>query len=107
VKSQLSNPASEYLFLDNDTEVTPRFLANLVQPLREHNSIAQTTAKILFMQRPDVINVAGGANIRFWRGTTRPIGYGEPDRGQYDQPFDCIAGTGCTLVRASAFHALN
>jgi len=106
-KSRLSNPASEYLFLDNDTEVTPQFLANLVQPLREHNGIAQTTAKILFLLRPDVINVAGGANIRFWRGSTRPIGYGEPDRGQYDETFDCIAGTGCTLVRASAFDALG
>jgi GT2 family glycosyltransferase len=95
------------LFLDNDTEVTPDFLHHLHEPFQENPRVGQSSAKIMFLRHPEIINSAGGSDIRFWLGSTRPRGYGELDRGQYDQPVDCIAPAGCTLVLAKAFHEVG
>ena len=102
-KSELDQAASEYLFMDNDTVVTPDFLANLARPMLDDARVGQTAAKVMFLRRPEVINMAGGSDIRFWRGSTRACGYDELDRGQHDNSVDCIAPTCCTLVRAQAF----
>ena len=106
-RKHLDEPASEYLFLDNDTVVKPEFLEHLMAPMLADNTIAQTAAKVMFLRRPNVINMAGGCDLRFWRGSTRACGYDEPDRGQYDTSIDCIAPTCCTLVRAEAFDAVQ
>lgn len=106
-KKATDSPASEFLFLDNDTVVTPEFLEHLIRPLKEHSEIGQTAAKILFLRQPDTINVAGGSDIRFWRGSTRARGYGKLDNGQYDKELDCIAPAGCTLVRAAVFDGVG
>lgn len=97
----------EYLlFLDNDTEVRPGFLAPLVAPLDADIALAQTAPKLLLRSDPDRLDMAGGAEIAWWRGETMGRGRGEVDRGQYDEPADCVAG-GCMLVRASAFREVG
>jgi GT2 family glycosyltransferase len=102
-KQMLDFAPDYYLFLDNDTEVTPEFIQHLLQPFTEHPRTGQTSAKIMFLRHPEIINSAGGSDIRFWLGSTTPRGYGERDQGQYDEPVDCIAPAGCTLVMAKAF----
>lgn len=92
------------LFLDNDVVVTPEFLSALLVPFREgQDRLAQTSAKIRFLQEPQRLNDAGGSRIRYWLALTTPVGYGEIDRGQFDRRTECIPPTGCMVVRSDVF----
>jgi GT2 family glycosyltransferase len=95
------------LFIDNDTVVTPGFLDPLLEPFGNDPGLGQTSAKIRYLKDPNRLNAAGGARISFSLGTTTVTGSGEIDRGQYDEPGECIANGGCTLVRRDVFERLN
>ena len=99
----------EYLlFLDNDMEVEPAFVAELARPLDEDPAIAQTQAKLRYMDDPGRINDGGGCRITWWRGATEAVGKGEIDRGQYDQAKPCMACCGgAMMVRARVFRELG
>lgn len=98
----------DYLaFVDNDLVVTPGYLEALLTPLRADPRIGQTQAKLRLLDRPELINDGGGCQVSFWRGLTRPIGWLEVDRGQYDVPRPCIAGGGAMMVRADLFWELG
>lgn len=100
---------SKYLlFLDNDMEVEPDFVAELARPLDEDPGLGQTQAKLLYMDDRGRINDGGGCRIVWWRGATESVGKGEIDRGQYDRPHPCQACCGgAMMVRASIFRALD
>jgi GT2 family glycosyltransferase len=94
------------LFLDNDMVVRPGFVSGLLAPFADP-SVGQTQAKLLFMHDPERINDGGGCDVRFWLGSTQPVGYGELDRGQRDTPADCISCGGAMMVRADLFRRLH
>lgn len=98
------------LFLDNDTIVTEGFIQELLKPFREDETgkIGQAQAKLRFMHEPDLLNDGGGCRVRFWLGTTIPVGYREIDHGQYDEIRTCFAcGGAATMVRADIFMELG
>lgn len=95
------------LFIDNDTVVTPGFLAALEAPFRNDPGLGQTSAKIRYLKDPGRLNAAGGTRINFLLGTTRVTGSGEIDGGQYDEPGPCVANGGCTLVRRDVFEQIG
>ena len=97
------------LFLDNDIVVEPGFVAALAAPFPAPGGerIGQTQAKLRLADRPDVLNDGGGCRIQFWLGRTRPVGYGEVDRGQRDTPTRCVACGGAMMVRTHVFTALG
>jgi GT2 family glycosyltransferase len=96
------------LFLDNDMTVEPGFVAALLAPFRDGDlKLAQTSAKIKMMRDPQRIDAAGGCNVQFWRGQTRPRGSREVDRGQYDRQEICIPFGGATLIRTDVFQELG
>lgn len=95
------------LFLDNDTVVTDGFLDALIAPFQNDGKVAQTSAKIRFLNDQQRLNDAGGSRIRFWVGGTKPIGFGEIDKGQYNISKKCIAPTGCMLVRSDVFQKVG
>ena len=99
----------EYLlFLDNDMEVEPDFVAELARPLDRDPDIAQTQAKLLYMDDPRRINDGGGCRIVWWRGRTDPVGFNEIDRGQHDEEGPCMACCGgAMMVRTSVFTRLG
>jgi GT2 family glycosyltransferase len=99
--------ATHLLFLDNDILVEPGFVRALFEPFEADPTIGQTQAKLRFMHDRSLINDGGGAHINFilWRVT--PVGFGEPDRGQYDEPRPCISCGGAMMVRADLFRHLN
>lgn len=99
----------EYLlFLDNDMEVTPGFVASLSRPLDDDPALGQTQAKLLYMNDRERINDGGGCRIVWWRGRTDPVGFNEIDRGQHDEPKPCMACCGgAMMVRASIFSELD
>jgi GT2 family glycosyltransferase len=95
------------LFLDNDMVVEPGFVRELADAHRARPGLGQAQAKLRMMSDPEVLNDGGGCDVRFWLGTTRPIGIGEVDRGQYDTVRPCVAAGGATLVRRAVFEDLG
>ncbi len=95
------------LFLDNDILLEPGFVSSLLSPFRGDGRVGQTQAKLRFMEDRQRLNDGGGCRINFALGRTRPVGFGEVDRGQYDTPKPCIACGGAMMVRASVFDQLG
>jgi GT2 family glycosyltransferase len=95
------------LFIDNDMVVDPNFAQALLEPFEHDNRLGQTQAKLRFLYDPLRLNDAGGCRIQFWLGRTRPVGYGEIDRGQYDRPTKCVACGGAMMVRTDLFQQLG
>ena len=94
------------LFLDNDTVVTKGFIQDLRRPFKERSSIGISTPKILQLDNPERIDIAGGCRVQFYLGQTPTIGNGEIDRGQYDDKRDCVPG-GIFLVRSDVFELID
>lgn len=99
--------ATHLLFLDNDILVEPGFVQALFEPFESDSLVGQTQAKLRFMHDRSLLNDGGGAQISFvfWRVT--PVGFGEPDEGQYDSPRPCISCGGAMMVRSDIFQQLN
>lgn len=99
--------ATHLLFLDNDILVEPGFVHALFEPFKQDPLLGQTQAKLRFMHDRSLINDGGGARISFvlWRVT--PVGFGEPDHGQYDSPHPCISCGGAMMVRSDIFQRLE
>jgi len=99
--------ATHLLFLDNDIEVEPGFVKALYEPFRVDSQLGQTQAKLRFLHDRSLINDGGGARISFVFWRVKPVGFGEPDRGQYDAPCPCISCGGAMMVRSDVFQQLN
>lgn len=99
--------ATHLLFLDNDILVEPGFVGALYRQFDADPQLGQTQAKLRFMHDRTLINDGGGARISFVFWRVKPVGFGEPDRGQYDKPHPCISCGGAMMVRADVFQQLN
>jgi GT2 family glycosyltransferase len=95
------------VFLDNDMLVEPGFVEGLLQPFLVSENVGQTQAKLRFMDDRSRINDGGGAKISFISWQVTPVGYGEIDRGQYDEVKRCVSCGGAMMVRADIFRELN
>ena len=95
------------LFLDNDIDVEAGFVKALYEPFEADTCLGQTQAKLRFMHDRGLINDGGGAQINFVFWRVKPVGFGEPDLGQYDVPRPCISCGGAMMVRSDVFQRLN
>lgn len=97
------------LFLDNDIVVEPGFVASLAAAFHGPGGerVGQAQAKLRLADQPERLNDGGGCRIQFWLGRTRPVGYGEVDRGQRDAPAQCVACGGAMMVRTRLFEELG
>jgi GT2 family glycosyltransferase len=97
------------LFLDNDMVVCDGFVAGLEKPFLEDKSgvVGQTQAKLRLSDEPERLNDGGGCHLQLWLGRTRPVGYGEIDSGQRDQPRQCVSCGGAMMVRTDLFQHLK
>jgi GT2 family glycosyltransferase len=102
----LFNP-THLLFLDNDLVLTPHFIDSLLEPFASDARVGQTQAKLRSLKEPELINDGGGCSISFWRGRTRPVGFGELDRGQHDEPKPCVSCGGAMMTRVDVFLELG
>ena len=90
---------SEYALLPNDdTEVAPDFLRLLVEVAGSDPRIGMLGPTIYYYAEPQTVWSAGGS-VDWRRGTTRMVGVGEQDTGQFgESPREMDFITGCALL---------
>lgn len=84
------------VLLNNDTRACPGWLRALVQAAEADPVIGAVTSKLVFMDRPSVIQNAGSLVLSDGSGGDR--GAGEEDRGQYDRREEVFAACGAAVL---------
>ncbi len=88
--------------LNNDIELEPDWLEELVAALLQHPTAASASGKLLRFDRRDLIDAAGDG-MR-WSSAAFNRGAGQPDQGQFDTPEPVLSAcAGAALYRRSAF----
>ncbi|HWI06466.1 MAG TPA: glycosyltransferase family 2 protein [Solirubrobacteraceae bacterium] len=82
--------------LNNDLELDPDCLGELVAALERHPAAGSAAAKLLDFHDRGVIDGAG--DIFIWHGLPARRGHGERDRGQYDAPQAVFGACGAVAV---------
>ena len=72
------------LFINNDTEVEPKFLEPMVELLESDKTIGMVSPKIHYFHTPNTFQFAGFTPINPITIRNFAIGFGEIDKGQYD-----------------------
>jgi GT2 family glycosyltransferase len=87
--------------LNNDLELEPDCLAELVEALREYPEAGSAGTKLLDFRQRDVID--GTGDMMRWTGMATRRGHGERDVGRYDAP-EALFGAcgGAALYRQTA-----
>jgi GT2 family glycosyltransferase len=85
VNAGIAACAAEYVaLLNNDMELDPAWLAELVAALDGDPGAGSAAGKLRMLHEPGLLDGAG--DLVTWYGATWRRGHGEPDRGQYDEP---------------------
>jgi GT2 family glycosyltransferase len=91
---------------NNDLELDPDCLGELVAALREHPRAGWAGAKLRDFEQRDVIDGAG--DVFTWAATGGRRGHGERDVGQYDRPRAIFGACGgAALYRRSALEQVG
>ena len=89
----------DYFFIvNNDTEVTPHLLEDLLAPFLSDPSIGVTCPKIRFFSHPNIIQYAGFTKMKPVSGRTHSIGFGEEDKGQHNVSGYTHGAHGCAMM---------
>ena len=85
VNAGVAASSSEYVaLLNNDMELEPAWLAELVAALDADPGAGSASSKLRMLREPGRLDGAG--DLVTWYGATWRRGHGEPDQGQYDAP---------------------
>ena len=97
----------EYIFLiNNDTEVTPALVSELVVYVMAHPDCGIACPKIKYYYTPDTIQYAGAIGLHPLTSRSYDIGHGEKDNGQYnDQRITDLPNGAAMMI--SAAHILE
>lgn len=91
---------------NNDMELAPECLAELVSAIDSHPAVGSATPKMLdFVDRE---RIDGAGDELNWRGGGRRRGHGERDAGQYDRPQEVFGPCGgAALYRQAALNVVG
>ncbi|HEX5852675.1 MAG TPA: glycosyltransferase family 2 protein [Solirubrobacteraceae bacterium] len=94
------------MLLNNDVELRPDCVGELVAALDAHPQAGSACAKLLDFHRRDMLDGAG--DVLTWAGNGHRRGQGEVDRGQYDQERAIFGACAAAAVyRRSALDAVG
>lgn len=102
IRKALSEGAEYVILLNNDTVVDKEFARELLSAAERDQRIGLATSKIFFYDRTEEIWFAGG-DFSVWTGRSRHAGFGEIDRGQYEEVRDIGRPCACSLLVTRAF----
>lgn len=75
----------DYLFfVNNDTEFTAGLIQTLVSVLVKHKNVGVVSPKLMYFDKPDVIQYAGFTPMNYYTCRNHCIGQFETDLGQYN-----------------------
>jgi GT2 family glycosyltransferase len=97
----LADDADYVFLLNNDTEIAPDALEQLVRAAEQDATIAVVTPKIMFSSPPDLVWY-GGAKFDWRYLVGRQVGYKQPDRSCYNVETDVPWATGCAMLISRA-----
>lgn len=89
----------DYFFIvNNDTELSPTILEDLLKPFAERPEIGVVCPKIRFYESPQLLQYAGYSPINMYTGTATAIGSNQVDTGQFDKPHATNFAHGCAMM---------
>jgi GT2 family glycosyltransferase len=101
IRHALQHGGDYVLLLNNDAIIEPEAVTELVRVASSDPSIGIVGAKMLQLDTPGTLESAGLlVDLRF--GRTYQMGFGEPDRGQYDAATDRTAVSGGAMFLSRA-----
>ncbi len=107
IRAALERDCDYLLLLNNDIEVDPRLLTELVAVAESDPTIGCVGPKAYYHDDPRRLWSAGGV-IRFKESVTRERGMGRLDRGQFDRDQEVDYVNGCAmLVRRAAMEEVG
>ncbi len=93
----------DYLFIvNNDTELTPTLLTELLRPFAEQPNVGVTCPKINFFDAPDIVQFAGYNPMNMYTGVVVPVGYQQFDHERYHHPGPTYFAHGCAMLVSRA-----
>lgn len=84
--------------LNNDTVVAPNSLSEMLKAGEADERIGVVGCKLLYYDRPDTIQAAGGGRFYFCLGIARHYGWMQKDDGRWDRPFEPHYVTGASML---------
>jgi len=87
-----------FLIVNNDTELTPDILQELLSPFYQNPAIGVVCPKIKYFSDPRIIQYAGFEKMNPFTGRTTTVGDGEIDLGQFDTPRSTYGAHGCAMM---------
>ena len=75
------------LFINNDTEVEPDFLAPLVQLWKSTPNLGMVSPRIQYYTPKGIVQYAGATELSTFTLRNRSLGFGEVDNGQYNDTY--------------------
>jgi len=105
IRQAVNDPACRHVVtLNNDTRVAPEWLAELVK--QSSGSVGMVASKLLFMDRPNVLNSTGLNIAPDGGGMDR--GWNQVDEGQFDMSHDVFGPTaGAALYRRDMLDSIG
>lgn len=98
IRAALKDARSAYVMLiNNDATISPDSLGAAVA-FAENDALAGVIGGKVMLSRPPYTIWYAGGQIDFWRGQAVVRGYGEVDRGQYDEPSETGFVTGALML---------
>jgi GT2 family glycosyltransferase len=99
--------SSEFVaLLNNDVELEPACLGELVSALESHQQAGVACGKLIDFYRRDHLDGAG--DVYSWGGEANRRGHGQLDTGQYDRPEEIFSACGALAVyRRAALDAVG
>jgi GT2 family glycosyltransferase len=92
--------------LNNDIELDPGCIGELVRALDEHPGAGSACAKLIDYH--DRSRLDGTGDAFFWTGEAHRRGQGDPDEGQYDEPQEVFGACGgAALYRRTALERVG
>lgn len=90
---------ADYIWLLNtDTVVDPGALKAMVDVGERQPDVGMLGAKLVYRERPNIIQFVGGGSVVPWRGFTDTLGDGQEDIGQWNREIELDYITGASLL---------